>query len=261
MANDTTPTDWENIVQKILAAFEVATLIFLAEKLFIQIISISYHRMQYEQRIQESKRKVYLLGLLYEASRTLFPAHCPEFAEEDYAIEDGLGLPLGRGGAKHGRSGSATPLHILHNIGRVGGKITSALGDVAQEIIGVEAFHPNSAHSVVVEALEKKRTSEALAKRIWMSFVIEGKEALYQEDIVEVLGADHQADAADCFVMLDRDGNGDISLDEMILTVCEFSRERKSIASSMHDVDQAINVLDNLLCTVAFLVSVFVFGE
>lgn len=45
----------------------------------------------------------------------------------------------------------------------------------------------------------------------------------------------------------------------MILTVCEFSRERKSIASSMHDVDQAINVLDRLLMAVVLIAVVFVF--
>ncbi len=122
-------------------------------------------------------------------------------------------------------------------------------------------FNPDSAHSVVVEALEKKSSSEALAKRIWMSFVVEGRDSLYQEDIAEVLGPDRQAEAEECFAGLDRDGNGDISLDEMILTVTEFGRERKSIASSMHDVDQAINVLDRLLCTVVFVICIFVLGE
>jgi small-conductance mechanosensitive channel len=45
----------------------------------------------------------------------------------------------------------------------------------------------------------------------------------------------------------------------MILTVTEFGRERKSIASSMHDVDQAINVLDRLLAVVVFIIVVLVF--
>ena len=94
-----------------------------------------------------------------------------------------------------------------------------------------------------------------------MSFVVEGKNSLFQEDILEVLGGSHQVEAEECFTALDRDGNGDISLDEMILTVTEFGRERKSIATSMHDVDQAINVLDGLLATVVFIVCVFVFSK
>jgi hypothetical protein len=92
-----------------------------------------------------------------------------------------------------------------------------------------------------------------------MSFVVEGRESLYMDDIVEVLGAEHEAEAEECFHALDKDGNGDISLDEMVLTITEFGRLRKSLNNSMHDVDQAIRVLDNLLMCVAGLVAVLVF--
>ena len=258
-----TTQHWQSIVQKVLAAFMVAALIFLAEKLLIQIISIGYHRTQFTNKIKASKHNVYLLSLLYDASRTLFPAYCNEFVEEDYIINDSLNLGIGsnKSGGSHHRSGSATPMRLLHNVGRIGDKITSAFGNVASEVTGKQVFKPDSAHSIVVEALEKNKSSEALAKRLWMSFVVEGKDALYQEDIEEVLGQDRSQEAEECFGALDRDDNGDISLDEMILTVCEFGRERHSIANSLHDVDQAINVLDSLLCTIVFIIVVFVFGK
>ena len=112
-----------------------------------------------------------------------------------------------------------------------------------------------------MEALEKKKSSEALAKRLWMSFVVEGKDALYMEDLVEVLGESRRDEAAEAFAAVDRDGNGDVSLDEMTLTVVGIGRERKSIASSMHDVDQAINVLDKLLQVIAIIIVLFIFGE
>jgi hypothetical protein len=92
-----------------------------------------------------------------------------------------------------------------------------------------------------------------------MSFVAEGKDSLFQEDLIEVMGQDRENEAIECFSCLDRDGNGDISLEEMILTVTQFGRERKSIATSMHDVDQAINALDGLLSTIVFIVCIFVF--
>lgn len=258
---DTGTKDWEAIVQKILAAAVIASLIFLVEKLIIQLISIDYHRKQFSFRIKESKHNVYLLGLLYDASRALFPAYCNEFAEEDYIITDQLdiALKLGSKGRSHARSGSATPMRVIHDIGRYGDKITSVFGNVAHEITGKDVFNPNSSHSVVVEALERNRSAEALAKRIWMSFVVEGREALFQDDVVDVLGPDRKTEAEEAFAAIDQDGNGDISLDEMILTVSEISRERKAIATSMHDVDQAINVLDRLLCTVVLIAIVFVF--
>ena len=244
---------WQSVVRQILAAALVSSLVFLVERMLIQFISINYHRKQFSDRIKDNKRQVHLLGLLYDASRALFPAYCNEFAEEDYIIADSLGISRGKG------SGGVTPLRLLQNVGRVGDKITSAFGNVAHEISGKEVFNPNSAHSVVVEALEKKRCSEALAKRLWMSFVVEGRDALYEEDVVEVLGSEHRAEAEEAFRVFDRDGNGDVTLEEAILTIIEIGRNRSSIANSMHDVDQAINVLDSLLSGVVFVIAILIF--
>lgn len=261
--NATDLQPWESVVQNILAALLVCSLILLAEKLLIQLISISYHRTQFTEKIRESKHKIWLLSLLYDASRSLFPAYCPEFAEEDYIINDSIELGVGsRSQERPGllRLASDTPVRLLQNVGRFGDKITQGFGNIAHEVTGKQVFNPNSAHSIVVEALEKNKSSEALAKRLWMSFVVEGKEALYLEDLAEVLGADRQAEAEEAFSCLDRDGNGDISLDEMVLTVCEYGKDRHSITNSLHDVDQAINVLDSLLLLIVFIACILVFG-
>lgn len=256
---------WIAVMQSVLLGLLVSTVIILAERVLIQLISISYHRKQFDAKIKESKRNVYLLGVLYDTSRALFPAYCNEFAEEDYTIQDtilDLGLGSKRGTAKHGRSGSRTPLRLIREVGRdagrIGDKITSIFGTIASEITGKKVFDPNSAHSIVLTALERNRSSEALARRIWMSFVVEGKNELTMEDFVEVMGPARQEEAEECFLSLDRDGNGDISLDEMILTVTDYSRQRKSLNSSMHDVDQAINALDGLLLTIALIICIFV---
>ena len=85
---------WVDIVQKILAACVVSTLVLLGEKTIIQLISINYHAKQFNSRIRDSKRHVHMLGLLYDASKAIFPQYCREFAEEDYAIADQINLPL-----------------------------------------------------------------------------------------------------------------------------------------------------------------------
>ncbi|KAF9696921.1 hypothetical protein EKO04_004768 [Ascochyta lentis] len=257
---------WIAKMQSVLLALLVCTVIILAERVLIQLISISYHRKQFDQKIQDSKRSIYLLGILYDASRALFPAYCNEFAEEDYTIQDTL-LDLlpgsKKGTSKKGRSGTRTPMRLVQevgrDVGRIGDKVTSVFGTIASEITGKKVFDVNSAHSIVLTALERNRSAEALAKRIWMSFVVEGKNELYQEDLVEVMGPGRAEEAEECFSSLDRDGNGDISLDEMILTVTEIGRQRKSINTSMHDVDAAINALDGLLFTIVFIVCIFVF--
>ncbi len=161
--------------------------------------------------------------------------------------------------SQHLKSGSHTPIRIIQDIGHAADKVTSIFGHVAQEVTGKQVFNPNSAHSIVIEALEKNRTAEALAKRIWMSFVVEGRDALLPEDVIDVMGPQRKTEAEEAFWAFDQDGNGDVSLDEFILTVTQWGRDRKSIASSMHDVDQAINVLDQLLVFIVLVITVLVF--
>ncbi|KAK7746759.1 hypothetical protein SLS53_001947 [Cytospora paraplurivora] len=258
--------EWVYVIVRILGSLFVSSCIFLGEKAVIQLVSITYHQRSFANRIKDSKREVNLLGLMFEASRTLFPMYCAEFAEEDYIINDSIELLLN--GKKHHRgqhkkTGSLTPLNLIGEaaggIGRVGGKVTSAFGNFASEITGKQVFNPNSSHSIVVEALEKLPTSEALARRIWMSFVVEGKDSLYPEDFVEVLGAEHKEEAEECFEALDEDKNGDISLDEMVRKVVEVGKERKAIAHSMKDIGQALGVLDKVLLFGVLMIVIFIF--
>ncbi|CAG8010719.1 unnamed protein product [Penicillium olsonii] len=259
-SGDTTPKAWEKSVKNILFALLICSIIYLAEKTLVQLISISYHRKQFDAKIRTSKRNVHLVSLLFDASRNMFPVYCPEFKEEDSLIFDSF---LAQAGVKGGKRSSAMPLRMIRqvgkNVGRVGDKVTAAFGNVASELTGKQVFNPTATHTMVLQALERKRCAAALARRIWMSFVVEGRESLFLEDIVEVLGVEHEAEAEECFNALDQDGNGDISLDEMVLTISEFGRLRKALNHSMHDVDQAIRVLDNLLMCVAGLVGVLVF--
>jgi hypothetical protein len=255
---------FQYIMGQILSASLVCSLIFLAERFLVQLISINYHRKQFDEKIKDNKRGIWLLGLLYDASRSLFPAYCPEFAEEDYIINDAMNLSA-LGGAHGKKTGVTNPVRLIqnvgHGVGRIGDKVGAVVGTVAQEITGKKVFDLESGHSIVIEALEKTRSCEALARRLWLSFVVEGRDSLYIDDVIEVLGPNHRAEAEESFAAIDRDGNGDISLDEMILTVTEIGRVRKSLANSMHDVDQAIHVLDNLLMTVVFVLCIFVFGK
>jgi hypothetical protein len=258
------PNGWTAVMKKVLAATLIATAIYLVEKVLIQLLSISYHRRSFDNRIKESKRSVHLLGLLYDASRSLFPMYCQEFEEEDLLISDSIEAMLAngrKGHLGHHRSGSVTPMRIIGDVGRFGDKVTSVFGNMASEISGKQVFNPTSAHSIVVEALEKKRSSEALARRLWMSFVVEGKDALYLDDVREVLGPARQEEADEAFAAIDQDGNGDISLDEMIMKVIEIGTDRRAIASSMNDIGQAIGAFDQVLELITFLIITFVFGK
>lgn len=246
---------WLRTLDTIFGALFVSSAVFLGEKAIVQLIGVSYHQRSFANRIKESKREVHLVGLLYDASRTLFPMYCDEFAEEDYVINDTIEAMLGK------KSGSATPMRLIGDVSRIGGKVTSAFGNIASEITGKKVFNPNAAHSVVIEALEKLRSSEALARRIWMSFVVEGNENLYYEDVAEVLGPAYKIEAEEAFNAVDSDQNGDISLDEMIRKIVEIGKERKAISEGMKDIGQALGAFDKVLLFVVLLIVVFIFRK
>lgn len=249
---------WCVNLERVLGATFASSAVFLAEKAIIQLIGVSYHQRSFALRIKESKREIRLLGLLYEASRTLFPMYCREFAEEDYVIDDSIEMML-RKKAGHKRAGSATPMKLIGGVGRIGDKFTTVVGNIASEVTGKQVFNPNSAHTVVIEALEKRLPSEALARRIWMSFVVEGKDALYIEDFYEVLGPAYSTEAEEAFAVYDSDMNGDISLDEMIRKTVDMGHERKAIGEGMKDIGQALRVLDKVLLFIVLLIVIFIF--
>ncbi|KAL1889211.1 hypothetical protein Sste5346_009069 [Sporothrix stenoceras] len=251
---------WIYALTNIFGALFVSSAVFLGERAIIHLMSISYHARSFSNRIKESKRDIYLLGLMYDASRTLFPMYCEEFADDDYIINDSIEAMLGRrGGGGKNKGNSGAPMRIIGNVGRFGDKVTSVFGNLASEITGKQVFNPNSAHSIVVEALEKTRSSEALARRIWMSFVVEDNEALYPGDIEEVLGPTHKEDAEECFAAIDADANGDISLEEMIRKVVQIGKERKAMANSLKDISEALAAFDSVLLFLVLLVVIFIF--
>lgn len=246
---------WLATLRTILRATIAVTAVFLAEKFFVQLVSINYHHKQFHTKIKDSKRTIHILDLMYDASRQIFLPFCPEFIKEDYMIQDpdpsGLKKRLDHVGI-HTR--------FFNDLGRVRDRFTSMLGSIAHEISGKQVFNPTSAHSVVISALETKRASKALARRLWLSFVAEGKDALYKEDVVEMLGPDRVTEAEEIFAALDKDCNGDVSLDEMIMLVIEVGIERDNRARSTHDISQAIEVLDRLLSLAVLIAVAFIYA-
>ncbi|KAF2835868.1 hypothetical protein M501DRAFT_987818 [Patellaria atrata CBS 101060] len=239
--------EWINTLRRVILASICVAACFVFEKVIVQLVGINYHRKQFNARIHASKHKVRLLDAMYEESRRLFPTYCSEFMDEDYTILTGLSQ-----GSLLSRSSSA-PLKIINNIGRAGETVTSAFGNMASEITGGQVAGTTAAHSIVIEALEMKTSTEALARRLWMSFVAEGHDALYQKDIEDIFGSGRLQEAEDIFATLDADCNGDISMEEMVITVVEIARERKAIARSMHDVNQAVRVLDRFLGVIVLI--------
>ncbi|KAL1591057.1 hypothetical protein WHR41_00013 [Cladosporium halotolerans] len=239
---DTCNTTWLRNLKTVFKAGIIVAAIFLAEKTLIQLISINYHRKQYNEKIKENKKLIRLLDLLYDASRLLFPEYCREFMLEDAEIQGNTLHEVREAMAKAG-----VGTKIFNDMGRARDKVTAAFGVMASDITGKEVFSTTSAHSVVVEALETERGSKALARRLWLSFVGDSRDVLLKNDLLEVRGTNRASEAEVIFAALDRDGNGDVSMEEMTMLVVGLGEERKNRATSMQDISHAIGVLDKIL--------------
>lgn len=255
--DDTAVKPWQTSVKNLLFALLVCSLMFLAEKALVRSVLLTYRRTQFEAKVTESARVVELLSSLYEASCMMFPVYCREFRNDDAIMADSVREPAPADG---NRVRSMKNLKYFKDLVPGATGEAPASGGSAHEFTR-HAVGWNSARSVVIQALGRKRATEALARRIWMSFVVEGHHALYLEDVIEVLGSERDVEAQEYFRMLDRDGNGDISLDEMVLTVAEFGQMRTSLLHSVHDVDQATRVLDRIFVVVALILGSLVSGK
>lgn len=252
---------WIRSLQKgFLASIPVAC-VFLVEKMAIEFITVNYHRTQFSARIQESKRRMHLFELLYEASTILFAPYCPKFADDDYIINTSILSTVGKEIQNATDLQTGTPIRIFDNLGRLGTGVTSVFGNIVSEVTGTQRADSKSLHAVVSWALERRPASEALARRVFKSLIKEGNDALYRHDIERVLGPDNRHDAEEIFHALDKDANGDVSLEEMTMMVIELGEGRRAMTKSLHDVDRAIKALDRILMCVVLVGAGMIYGK
>lgn len=254
------PISWIRSLQKAFLASVPVAGVFLVEKTAIEFITVNYHRTQFSARIRAQKRKMHLFELLYEASAILHPPYCAKFADDDYIINQSMLSTVGMNIQGVADIQTVAPRRVFDDLGRLGTGVTSMLGNIVAEVTGGKHVDSKSPHAVVSWALERTPASEALARRVFLSLAEEGSDALYVKDIERVLGADNDHEVEEIFHALDKDGNGDVSLEEMTMMVIELGEGRRATTKSLHDVDRAIKALDSILMVAVVVGAAMIYG-
>ncbi len=133
----------------------------------------------------------------------------------------------------------------------------SAANRMAGDFTGrkiLEADHPQK---VVLELLRATATSHTLARMIYRTFVREDRQTISIDDMAVAFGGVDEAEA--CFGVLDKDLNGDVSMEELEMVCNEVHLERKAIAASLKDLDSVIQKLDKVFLFVIVAVAAVVF--
>jgi len=241
---------WNEVILDILEQCALWTGFYILEKALILYITIHYHFRSDMGRIAHSKDMQNALMALYEASAYLYPVGSPEFEEEDGLIGNATG-------AEHGEY-RLNASRYLARLGVDTYALTSFFGNFLQSDPKRHWLRPASSYAVVERAMANPRSAAALGRRIWMSFVIVGKDKLTAQDIAEVLGPFRKEEAQSYFKVLDENEAGDIQLDEMEWIVAEAGRVRNNIYRSMHNADHCINSFD-WICLIILAIVMLIF--
>ncbi|KAI9449408.1 Mechanosensitive ion channel-domain-containing protein [Lactarius psammicola] len=231
-----------DFIGKLLFGVYLCAALLLFEKFSIQWIAGKFHERSYAERIADQKFAIKALTTLYRNSTEL--------------LENPDGPHDSRGEKRLTMNPRRIVKQALKGVRFAATTTTTALGNVASEIAGSSVLQPNSPQAMVMTALESAGKTKLLARRIFFSFRKPGRNYLVFQDISRFFPSLEVADAA--FGLFDRDGNGDVSLEETEQACGEFHREQLSIEHSMRDLDSAVGRLDNLLMSVYVVVAALI---
>ena len=221
--------EWQRRTNLALISCLVSTIIYLVEKLIIQIVTVAYRPRQFDHRIEVYNRYNRLLSKLYEKlPMEKFPQ---EKFKELYKIISSARFE--------------TPMD-----GIFGDR--NFFGGVMREMVGhTDARNQGESYRIVSEALEEKGAAKELAEWIWESCISDKRGGLRKEDLLRVMGQGrvmgqrHENEVSECFSLLDRDGNGRVSLKEIKLHIEDLRKEKHRVENSWRNMVSKIYITNN----------------
>lgn len=228
-----------SFVGKFLFGLYLCAALLLFEKFSIQWIAAKFHERSYAERIAEQKFAVKTLTTLYRHSTDLHERNHPYGGEKQPMINP-----------------KRIVKQAIRGVRFAATTTTTALGNVASEIAGSSVLQPNSPQAMVKTALESASKTKLLAHRLFHSFRKSDRDYMVFQDINRFFPSLEEADGA--FTLFDRDGNGDVSLEEVEQACAEIHREQLSIEHSMSDLDSAVGRLDNLFMSLYVIVAALI---
>jgi hypothetical protein len=215
------------------------------------MVAVSYNHKQLYSKTRGKKRTGHILDMMHEASSKKYPAYTrADLMELDTSIHENANIE-----GTHTRKAMIT-------LKRFGNGITSAFGYMASEFTDEQVFMPTATHHIVNSALERRTSTEALGERVWRTFISDSNEnALTEQDLIDELGPDRMENARYIFTALDRDYNGDISLEEIKMFTEQVHEDRKNMYKGYQNVKEALGVFDNVLSVVVLIIITLVYGK
>lgn len=244
---------WDDVVADVFQQLILWVCFYFIEKIFITYITIHYHYRGDNVKLTRTRELQNALITLYDASVYLHPPYRTLFAREDMLIRNAKG-------DAHA-SGRTRVSSYLARMGIDGYKMMSLFGNFISDDPNAHWLRPASTYAVIERSWASPVSAEALARRIWLPLVAEGKSGLTANDIIDVLGPYRKEEAIRIFKTVNENNSPDIRIEEFIGIVTEGGKTRHNIYRNMTNMDHCINTFDWFLLLILAAVMIFFISE
>ncbi|KAL7413512.1 Mechanosensitive ion channel-domain-containing protein [Mrakia frigida] len=285
-------------VRQVIELLFFIVLVYSLEKIALQFVALSFHRVAFKDRLTEIEFAISVLDRLnlYKPSPSrsgastptnldrfiVSPLTTPGSSRPPTPVLDRISHSLGfhhshKLNAQHRNSSSSSYLQdseILPTVRPKEDDEKESQTEFADLARGVKNVVLHDARNIKGKdgrisgkslAFDVANASAAkhLAKSIYIAYKGRAKRPyLLESDFSCAFETDE--DTKKAFKVFDKDGNGDISRSEIKTLVLKVYKERRLLARSMQDVDQAVGSLNSILLAfgvvIIFFIALTVFG-
>ncbi|KAF6760057.1 Mechanosensitive ion channel-domain-containing protein [Ephemerocybe angulata] len=258
------PGSYWSIINQVVQAMFAASMIILAEKLFLHFVAITFHQQALADRLAENR-----LGLraLDHLSRSPYNRKGQQGGGRQQTFNGSFDMS-NNGGHKRGPSYPPTPsphhnkaankstASVFSPKRRNRKNVANVIVDQVGGAIGQVALK-NSKFNKDVDLIGLG-SARRLARKLFaaLSNVYPPRSHLVVEDFYPYFRS--TAEAHEAFAIFDKDGNGDISRQEMREAVQRIYRERKALVHGLKDVGSIVAKLDAVCMVCALLIILFI---
>ncbi|KAI0343189.1 hypothetical protein BDW22DRAFT_1484037 [Trametopsis cervina] len=242
------PGTYWTIINRVMQALFSASVLLLAEKIFLRYVAINFHRRALADRIAENQLGLRALDRLSNATPN------PTARRHPY----GNNFKKGHRGSTvleaQASSSTSSPINEKnepHLDDKKRKKRKS--GNVAAVIVDSLGLMKNASREG-----STLYSASKLARKLFatLSAVSPSRDHLLVEDFYPYFKSETDAKAA--FSVFDKDGNGDITKKEMRDAVRRIYHERRALTASLKDVGSAVAKLDAVLLAVVLMIFIFI---
>ncbi|KAK2465625.1 hypothetical protein APHAL10511_002169 [Amanita phalloides] len=257
------------VINRVMQSLFSASILFLVEKFFLHFVAINFHRRALAERISENRSALKVLHRLSHvpAPRKTFhnkkghKTHGLTLGSASGATEPVYSQANDRGtaGAIPSHNENSDPLIPSHEpktqnkskpmASIIVDQVGEAIGQVALK--NISKFYKGGDFGGLYSARK-------LAKKLFsfLSDVNPPRSHLHVEDFFPFFRTTVEAHQA--FALFDKDGNGDLTKNEMREAIQNIYRERKALTAGLKDVGSVVAKLDAVLIFVAIIATIFI---